>query len=76
LPSIRNKFKLKFNNNNNKNEKGKDNILDLEEENKPNIVDILMKQRLLFQNKIPDNSRFKLKPLNNTKNNDEIEAED
>lgn len=76
LPSIRNKFKLKFNNNNNKNEKGNDNILDLEEENKPNIVDILMKQRLLFQNKIPDNSRFKLKPLNNTKNNDEIEAED
>ena len=35
-----------------------------------------MKQRLLFQNKIPDNSRFKLKPINNIKNIDEIDADD
>ena len=74
LPSIRNKFKFKINNNKNDNEDN--NIAGLEEKNSPNIVEILMKQRLLFQNKIPDNSRFKLKPINNIKNIDEIDADD
>jgi hypothetical protein len=74
LPSIKNKFKIKFNNN--KNEIKNSNNLGLEEKNNPNLVEILMKQRLLFQDKIPDNSRFKLKPMNNTKNIDEIDSED
>ena len=73
LPLIRNKFKFKFNKNKKDNENN--NKEGLEEKNNQNIVEILMKQRLLFQNKIPDNSRFKLKPINNTKNIDEIDAD-
>ena len=35
---------------------------DINNQTKDNFLKILMKQRILYQNKIPDNSRFKINP--------------